>query len=269
VPTIDHHGDRIYYEVAGRGPWVLLLHSLGGSAAMWQSTVEHLMSDFTVVALDARGHGRSTGNVTFTIEGFAADAKAVADALGADRVSLVGLSMGGQTALRFALCWPERVAAVVAADTSAGGRGGGAERIAATRRRIDEIGTLGFAREYTASRLRPDTSPAVAEAFAQSVLQTLPKVYIDTFAAIAAQDLRAELPSLDVPTLVLVGADDVSTPPAVAAELRDLIAGARLEIIDDANHLANLDQPARFNAALAGFLKRVGQGERRSGAGDR
>lgn len=257
MPTFEHDGERLHYTIEGSGPAVLLLHSLGGSSEMWRTTRSTLARNCTVLALDGRGHGASTARQPFTIERFAEDAEALLDELAVGRAALVGLSMGGPAAMRVALRRPERVAALVLADTFAGGRPGGAERLAATRRRIEEIGAEDFAREYTASRLRPGTAPEVVAGFARLVVRTLPDTYLDTLASITAQDLRPRLAEIGAPTLVIVGREDVSTPPALARELSDSIPGARLEIIPDANHLANLDQPERFNAILSRFLEEI------------
>jgi len=250
----DHDGDSLHYAVEGNGPGVMLLHSLGGSLAMWETTVEALKADFSVAAFDAQGHGRSSGNKPFTMERFAADAMALADRLGFQRFHVVGLSMGGRAAMRMAIHWPERVASLVAADTSAGGSGG-ADRLAAVRRRITEVGHDAFAREYTQSRLMPQTPASVVARFAEDVCRTLPDVYMTTLGAIVGEDLSGEVGRIRTRTLVVVGANDVSTPPDAARELAAAIPHAGLEIIADANHLANLDQPESFNTAVARFLR--------------
>jgi 3-oxoadipate enol-lactonase len=254
MARFDHDGDSLHYAVEGSGPPVILLHSLGGSLAMWETTFRALTPHFTVAAFDARGHGDSGGNKPFTMERFAGDAVALADRLGFARFHVVGLSMGGRAAMRIAIDSPERVAGLVVADTSAGGGAGGADRLAAVRRRIAEAGHEAFAREYTLSRLMPATPASVVDAFAGDVCRTLPDVYLTTLGAIVGEDLTGQVGAITARTLVVVGANDVSTPPDAARALAAAIPWARLEIIADANHLANLDQPEKFNAVVAGFL---------------
>lgn len=250
----DCEGDRLHYIVQGTGFPVMLLHSLGGSAAMWETTVAALAPHFKVVVFDARGHGRTTSNVRFTMARFAADAMALADHLGLDRLHLLGLSMGGRTVVRVAMAWPDRIVGLVVADTSPGDNSDTAGRLAALRKRINEIGDAAFAREYTKSQLMPGTSPAIVDAFAASVLRTLPDTYIDTFTSSQQEDLRGILDRVHAKTLVVVGENDVSAPPVAARAFVDGIPGAAFGVIPDANHLSNLDQPEQFNALVADFL---------------
>jgi 3-oxoadipate enol-lactonase len=258
VPNLSIDGCNIHYLVEGRGPLLVLLHSLGGDGRMWRTTIEALKAEFTVAAPDARGHGRSDNKGPMTVEQFAEDAVALAGELAAAQFSLIGLSMGGQAAMHVAASHSDQVKTVAIADTSLGGRPGGQERWSAAQKRIQEIGNRAFAAEYTASRLRPSTNKRVADEFSSMVEATLPDIYLAQFRSIQAQDLREAATTIRVPTLVLVGADDVSTPPSMAQEIASVIPGSRLEIIDDANHLSNLDQPLAFNAAVLAFARANG-----------
>jgi 3-oxoadipate enol-lactonase len=258
LPTFSTSGTKIHYQIEGTGPLLLLLHSLGGNGRMWRTTVDALKPNFTVAALDARGHGRSDKAGPITVEQFAEDTIALADELGASQFSLLGLSMGGQAVMRVAAANPERIGFSVIADTSLGGRPGGQERWVAAQKRVEEVGSKAFAAEYTVSRLRPSTDKQVVKDFSSMVEATLPDVYLAQFQSIQAQDLRDIAASIQTPTLVLVGAYDVSTPPTMAQEIVSAISGSTLEIIDNANHLSNLDQPRTFNAAVASFAKAHG-----------
>lgn len=109
MATFDCDGDRLFYSVDGRGPGVVLLHSLGGSSAMWESLTAHLSSDFTIVAFDARGHGRTSAKVPFTIARYAQDALALMEHLQLAQFHVLGISMGGRAAVRVALARPDAV----------------------------------------------------------------------------------------------------------------------------------------------------------------
>lgn len=256
MPVVELDGETIRYEAAGSGPAALLLHSLGGSAAMWRSTVAALAPSCRVLAPDAVGHGGSSRNRPFTIARNAAHALALLDTQGLDRTAVVGLSMGGLTALEMALAAPERVTALVLADTSAGGRGDGAARLAGARDGMARLGLDGFAHEFAATRLHPATDAAVVSAYAADARRTLPDGFMEALGSLVVQDFRERLDTIRCPTLVLVGDRDAGTPLPMAEILRDGIPGARLAVIPDAGHFSVLDQPAVFDGLVKDFLGR-------------
>jgi len=256
--TID--GADIHYVQEGSGTPIILLHSLGGSGEMWRRTIDDLKSDFTVIAPDARGHGRSQAKGEISVERYAKDARALAAALKLPSYGVLGLSMGGQAAMHVAADDPDRVRFLIAADTSLGAASKNPERVEATRRRIKEIGARAFADEYTKSRLMPDAPAAAVDGFAALVMHTLPDIYGAQLASIMAQDLRPRVGAIRCPTLIVVGSDDVSTPPSAAEALCRAIAGARLQVIANANHLSNIDRPDAFNAAVKAFAMEAARG---------
>jgi pimeloyl-ACP methyl ester carboxylesterase len=89
------------------------------------------------------------------------------------------------------------------------------------------------------------------------VMRTLPETYVTQLGSILAQDLRSSVAAIRCPTLILVGAQDASTPPSTGEQLAKAITGAKFQIIDDANHLSNIDQPEAFNAAVRAFAAEV------------
>lgn len=254
MPTLETDGETIHYAAEGAGPAVLLLHSLGGSSAMWRSTLAALSGTRRVLAPDAVGHGGSSRNRPFTIQRNAAQALALLDAEGIDRAAVVGLSMGGLTGLEMALAAPDRLTALVLADSSAGGRGDGAARLAGARDGLARLGPDGFAHEFAASRLMPATDPAMVAAYGADVRRTLPDGLLEALESLVVQDFRARLPEIATPTLVLVGDHDAGTPLPMAETLRDGIPGATLQVIPDAGHFSVLDQPALFDRLVAAFL---------------
>jgi pimeloyl-ACP methyl ester carboxylesterase len=118
VPFVATNASRIHYEVAGSGPWLVLLHGAGGRSAAWirPGWVQSLARDFTVVTVDARGTGRSDDIASpdeFGIDARVSDLKAVFDELEIDRAALFGFSMGGRHVVAFAAAYPERVRSIV------------------------------------------------------------------------------------------------------------------------------------------------------------
>ena len=236
MPTITRAGVRISYEVHGtRGGQLplLLTHGFGESAAMWAPNVAALSAGRPVITWDLRGHGASDSpedQARYTQQACLEDMAALLDAAGADRAVLGGLSLGGYLSLAFRLADPRRVAALLLFDTGPGFRNDEA------RRRWNEQSLR------TADRLERSGQAALGRArAARGMLTQRDGTVIES------------LPSVDVPTLVLVGADDTDFLGA-ANYLAAKVPMATLVTIPDAGHIANRDQPAAFNEAVTGFL---------------
>jgi pimeloyl-ACP methyl ester carboxylesterase len=245
----------------GSGRPVVLLHAFPLSSAMWLAQREALASSWRLVTPDLRGFGGSPlADDEPSLDAAADDVATLLDTLGLDRVVLGGLSMGGYVAMAFMRRHAERVAALVLADTKADADPAAAranrERIAVavtddpgSTVLIDEVlpnllGTTTFAeRPLVAGRVKAlvQAAPGPAVAWAQRAMAARPDSF-DT------------LGSVQVPTLVLVGAEDTISPPDDARAMADKVAGARLEILPRAGHLTALECPEEFNATLAAFL---------------
>lgn len=263
MSSVNSHGIEIHYSVTGSGPPVVLLHSFLCDRAMWAEQLEPLAAHYRVVNIDARGHGAS-GNVrdAFELDEAIDDVTAVLDAEGIGRAAWLGLSMGGFVAMRAALSCPERVVALGLLDSDAG-----AERLLVRcKYRALAIATrtvgLGpvlpkICRQMfgaTTLRRRPELVREWADRFrglhVPSIVQTLR-------AFLRRRDLHPRLRGIARPTLVLVGDQDVSLPPARSRAIADAIADAQYHEIAGAGHLAPLEQPAAVNDRLLGFLDRI------------
>ncbi|AOR77768.1 alpha/beta fold hydrolase [Novosphingobium resinovorum] len=257
MPYQQIEDTEIHYRMSGSGPALLLLHSLGGSVALWDDVTRTLSKRFTVVSFDARGHGDSPARGEISVQRFARDGALLCAALGIDRFIPVGLSMGGHAAMQIALDTPARVRGVIIADSSAGGRPGGAARVAQAAARIAEIGADAYAVEYSRSRLAKAASEAAVRAFADLSRPTIPDVFLLQLTSIQSQDWTARLGAIRAPTLVIVGDEDSSTPVAEAARLRDMIAGANMAVIEGAGHLSVIDKPEAFGTLVANFASSI------------
>lgn len=236
MPTIDRGAVRISYEVHGAGGSrvpLLLSHGFGASARMWEPNVAALSADRPVITWDMRGHGDSDSpddQALYTQAACVDDMAALLDAAGAERAVLGGLSLGGYLSLAFRLAYPKRVTALLLFDTGPGFRNDEArqrwnDQAMATAERLERSGEGALGRARAARGMLTQSGAEVIES----------------------------LPSVDVPTLVLVGADDTAFIGAanyVAAKVH----GATLVTIPDAGHAANVDQPAAFNEAVTAFL---------------
>lgn len=240
-------------SVAGKGTLLLFLHGIRGSRRHWTRQVEFFSRHFRAAAWDARGYGDSEdyeGALQFD-EHFTADLLRLAEHFRADKMHLVGLSMGGRIARNFALRYPQRLRSLVLAGTSPGFDALSAQdvkRFVAERRTATPEGV----RRLLGSR-------AVAGAYEQlldSVKGVHQASFEKTLEASVSQDRAAPIERIAVPTLVITGDEDRVYPPAMAQDIARRIPGAELVTMKGIGHLSNLEQPDEFNQAVLDFLIR-------------
>lgn len=258
MPFVDVAGNVAHYELLGRAgaPVVMFANSLGTDTHMWDAQMPSFTERFRVLRYDLRGHGLSEPGTPVTIETLAGDAIGLLDALVLERVRFVGLSIGGLIGQHVAAAHPERVERLVLCATAS--RIGSAEtwnaRIATVRSSgIGAIAEAGLARWFTGRTLRE--RPALARGFATMMQRTSVDGYVAGCAAVRDADLRADDARIACPTLVVAGDADPVTTPAMGADLRDAIRGARLVVLEDAAHILNAERPAAFDAAVLDFVE--------------
>lgn len=249
MPTIDRDGVQVHYEVAGDGPALLLTHGYASASPAWAGQVEAFSGGHRVITWDMRGHGRTDSPAdpaAYSEEATVADMVAILDACGVEQAVLGGHSLGGYMSLAFRLVHPERVRALMLFDTGPGYRSDASreqwnERARQRGDRLDERG-MEYLREGGEVRREWHVHGAAGLAHAARGM-------------LAQRDGRVinSLPDIDVPTLVLVGANDEAYL-AGTDYMANKIPGARKVVIADAGHSANLDQPEAFNAAVREFL---------------
>jgi 3-oxoadipate enol-lactonase len=254
MPTIEVRGETLHYERAGRGPALLLIHSLGSGAWLWREQVRRWSDRFDVIAVDARGHGRSTARGVATVPQIAADLADVIDVLGVAPVQVVAISMGGPISAHLLKLIPDSVASLVIADSFANQGEAGAKRAEAIAETVRAVGMAEFGRRYAQETLQPATPRAVFDALAASIGGMAPQTYVACAASVFTSDVRDLYAAIRVPVRVVVGDKDNRTPPALSEEIAALIPQSELHTIEEAGHLANLDQPDRFDAAVLPFL---------------
>lgn len=249
----------VSYAVSGRadGPVVVLSNSLGSTRAMWDRNVAALERRFRVVRYDTRGHGTSpVPNGPYALDDLVDDLVALIDAVGAERTHLVGLSIGGMTAMRLAAREPERVDRLVVLCTSARLEpvSGWHERAALVRSNgTTAVAPVVAARWFTAAYL--DEHPEIRASSEAMIAGTPPEGYAGCCEAIAAMDLRDELALIKAPTLAIAGSDDPATPPDHLRRIADGVHDGRYLVALDAAHLACAQQPDTVNAAIITHLE--------------
>ena len=248
-------GLRLRYLDTGDGDSIILVHGLGERIEGWKFQIDEFSKHFRVLALDLRGFGESEIPAEFTgAEDFARDIFNLMEHVGIEKAHLLGLSMGGIACLAFYKLYPEKVKSLILADTTAyfpeEFRGALSERL----RLMDEMGMEGIAAaiaELSIHRDDPELKKLVRDIIAKNDLNFYRKVTVE----LARADYRDLLPNIRVPTLVIVGEYDVTTPPELSRYMADRIPGAELRIVKNSAHLAKLENSDEFNAYVLDFLK--------------
>lgn len=255
---VDAGEARIYYEICGRGPAIVFVHGLGGNHAVWFQQVAHFARDHTVIALSQRGFAPSGGDRNrYDVAALVDDLGKVLDDAGVAHAVVVGQSMGGWTALGFALAQPARTDALVLADTFGGISDAELDRhlaqMTAAAARLG-VGPPPLGVHPALSPAFSARNPALAYLY-----QTL-----STFGSPRPEVIAAQLASsrsdpdalgrLRVPTLFVVGSDDRLFPPLLVERAASRIAGSTVVRIDGAGHSPYFEKAEDWNAAVERFL---------------
>lgn len=252
---------RFGYEAAGdpAGPALVFLHGIGGAARAFRDQLAHFSDRHYALAWDMPGYGASKPLATTSIASFATALKDFIDATGATKPILVGHSIGGMIVQQALVDDPALARAVVLAQTSpAFGKPDGDWQkafIAARLGPLDRGETLAALAPSLVSELVGDDPDPDGIVLARACMAAVPEAsYRATMLALMGFDLRAQLKHISVPTLVLSGAKDNNAPAPMMARMATHIPGSVYVELGGVGHLANLERPVAFNAALDHFL---------------
>ena len=253
------HGVNIAYDDQGAGLPIVFLHAFPLNRSMWSEQVATLSRRFRAIAIDLRGHGESDAPYwRYSLEQYALDVKELLARLGIRKALFVGLSMGGY--LEFALyrLSPDLMLGAVLADTRADADK--PEQIQwryALAQRTAALGPAAVIAELLPKLLAPKTyeqnPDLVARVKSMQAAAPVQGMIGDLIAIAERPDSTELLSSITVPALVIVGQEDVLTPPADAERIAKGIHGAQLIEIPNAGHLSNLEQPHQFTSAIEAF----------------
>ena len=256
------HGRTVAYRRAGSGPPLLLLHGGWSDGRAWTPQLDGLSDAFDVIAWDAPGCGGSDDPPEGTdLDGYADTVTGLMGALGLRRAHLGGLSAGSVLALGVYRRHAERVSSLVLAGAYAGWKGSlppeevaaRVARIAAELERPADEWIDDHLPGFFAGEVAADT----VELVRTMMREVRPAGTRRMLAAFADADLRDVLPSIDVPTLLLYGAEDVRAPRAVGEAMHGAIPGSRLVLVPGAGHDVALEAPEAFDAEIRRFLRSV------------
>jgi 3-oxoadipate enol-lactonase len=234
---------------------LVFLHGVGSDKSVWGPQLEHFGRSRRAVAFDYPGYCESQFREDATRDDYAAAILAALTELGIDRAHICGLSLGGVVAIAMHSAAPERCASLILADTFA----------------VHPQGQAIYDRSIAASHDMRGLAEARVGALLVSEDELLRRNVIETMSAIDPEAYRLgaravwladqtdRAAAIGTPTLILVGDEDAITPPSLSEDLAKLIPHARIEVIEGASHLANLDKPAEFNRAVDDFLSAVEQ----------
>lgn len=267
------HGQRVSYRVAGSGPLIVLLHGIAGSSATWEDVIPWLTRTHTVLAPDLLGHGESCKpEGDYSLGAYANGLRDLLEALGHQRGTIVGHSLGGGVALQFAYQFPERCERL--ALVSSGGLGRELHALlraaalpgagvvlpwlcVAGRRSVGKV-------VHVAGRLGLRASADLEESWRGFVSLEEPearRAFLSTVRGLV--DLRGQRVSAadrlylaaELPTLIVWGERDPLIPVSHAREAHQRMPGSRLEVFAGAGHFPYRDEPRRFAETLLDFIR--------------
>ena len=256
------NGIEVNYELHGKegAPWLVLSHSLACSVRMWDPQIAALEGEYRILAYDTRSHGASEATKgAYTLDLLADDLFFLLKELKINSAHYCGLSMGGMIGQTFALKYPGIFRTLTLADTTsrypAEAAPLWADRIkTAESKGMEPLVQPTLERWFTEPFRR--SNAATVEAIRKLIVATPVAGFAGCCAALPKINVTARLKEIKCPILVIVGADDPGTPPAMAQEIHANAPGSKLVTLPQAAHISNLEQPEGFTRALREFLRK-------------
>jgi pimeloyl-ACP methyl ester carboxylesterase len=250
------------HDDAGSGTPLVLLHGFPMDRGLWAPQRRALSRRARVIVPDLRGFGASAGAPPVTMDGHADDVAALLDVLGIEQAVVGGMSMGGYVAFAFWRRHRARVRALILSDTRAGADG---EEGKAKRREMIASAKSGGAAAVADAMMpgiigkstRAKRPEIVREMRAMLDRAPVPGLVAALQAMMDRLDSTPTLATIDVPTLIVVGEEDVLTPPKESEAMHAAVRGSRLEIVPKAGHASNFERPSAYNHLAAEFLDTV------------
>jgi 3-oxoadipate enol-lactonase len=263
--TVAANGQELYYEIHGEGPPLVLVMGIGYDSSLWTlQQVPVLSTCFRVIILDNRDVGRSsTVSHSYTIADMADDLAGLVDALGIERTHVLGLSMGAMIAQEFALRHANRLDRLVLTGSGAAPARSAVDpiRIWSWVKANDATGEVFGGQQLTslfstAFLRNREAVQQTSALLAANPYPMTPEAYLRQAQAYLNFDSLDRLGGITAPTLVIVGEQDLVTPPWIAREVADAILGARFEVIRGAgsSHVVPIERPDEFNQLVSNFL---------------
>lgn len=278
MPFVEVEDGRLYYEVSGKGRWLVLIHGAWASQQWWRWQVPQLSRDYRVLSLDVRGHGQSSPiEGVYSVDGFTRDLEILLQKVGIEEAVLVGWSMGGIISIQYCLSHPSRVRGLILIATR-GHRNPHMKRrimfqylrarlsflmdLASPRKYDRAAERFPFERERVEGEVRSMLSPTAPKEVFNWVMTDLinnpRRNYFEVARSLWDWEAGEGLGRINVPTLIMVGERDNRTPPSFSRLIHDTIPDSTLIIVEDTGHCLPLELPEVVNAEIITFLKKAG-----------
>ncbi len=277
MPNLELKDGRIFYEIyGGRGRWIVLIHGAWASHEWWKEQIPVLSMRYRVLALDVRGHGRSSRlRRPSSVKKFSDDLHELLTYLNVKEAAFMGWSMGGLISLQYTVDHPDVVRALVLIASRAHRRRGGydplkeylgklAETMAFSLSSPFEFFTALDNREYYMKEFRREVEDMFTEKASEELIDwamraiqvNSPEDIVNVFLSLKNFDLSDKLSKIKIPTLVIAGGRDRMVPLFLTEKLRE-IPSSEMVVFPDAGHYLLLEEPEKVNACLVSFLQKA------------
>ncbi|MGB7181149.1 MAG: 3-oxoadipate enol-lactonase [Burkholderiaceae bacterium] len=258
--TVNANGINLNVKIDGAAdaPWIVLSNSLGSNLAMWDDQIPFLTKKYRVLRYDTRGHGASsTPPGAYSFADLTGDVIALMDHFKIDKAPYMGLSMGGMTGMGLAIAYPQRFTGIICCDARGDAPDGFKQSWDDRAAVIRDQGMAALVdptmERWLTAQCRAER-PDDAKRLAAMVASTDPNGYIGCAMALKTLDFLKDMGGVTVPMLYVGGETDSGAMPDVMQAMADATPGSRYAMVANAAHIANVDNPAGFNAAIAQFL---------------
>jgi 3-oxoadipate enol-lactonase len=265
MPYLTRNQATTHYEVTGAGPAIVFIHGMGLDLTLWDDYAADLAESFRVVRLDMIGHGQSTPLPEAW--GLGEHTKQVADLLdhlGIAKATIVGFSLGGTVAQRFALDYPDKIAGLIVVASVYGRTDEEQSAVEARLRIVEAEGPQGVVAGALSRWFTPDfraRNPDVVENWRRRLSANEPRAYLNAYQIYTHghQTFQHRLGEIRAPALVLTGDRDPGQNPRMARAMSAAIPGSDVTILPDVAHMLPLERPRLLKDAIRGFMTQVPQ----------
>lgn len=245
---------RLYYEESGQGFPLVLIHGLLSDLTSWRYQIPEFSKHYRVIAVDLKGHGRSSKPTKeYRVHSHADDLHSLLQQLGIQQAHLCGLSMGGMVAEVFAIRYPDAVRGLVLADSAAMI----ADSAVSDRLTLVAEHDMKWIANWAVKKILRLATPEARDHVRQMILRVRREDYRLALISTAGFNIAGKLSSIRAPTLVIVGEKDETTPLWHAEQIKSWIPGARLVVMKGASHMTPVENPDEFNRLVLDFLAEV------------
>ncbi len=255
---ITVNGVELAMLEVGSGPSVILVHGSVTTSELFRDTLAYFSDRYHLVAVDLRGYGHSQKpGFSYTMKQFADDVSGLIEAMQLGPIVLLGVSMGGFVAQRFALDYPEKLAGLVLCATSNGELAEGLLDEGDVAESVKRVGWRAFSQEMITGAFPPGTDLALVQPLIAQIDTWNEKVIVGATESIKQFSTRNQLHQIKVPTLLMAGGEDQQLPVSFSQRIADEIPEAHLEVFDGVGHFMMIEDPNRFHGILEIFLAKI------------